>query len=329
MLEAKPATELMRRSSLGLDLVRATVAAALSASHWVGRGDKEAADQAAVDAIREALAAVDVDGVVVATEGEKDAAPCFAIGERLGNGRGQRVDVAVDPIDGTSFTAKGLPNAIAVMAMAEEGALYRAPNVHYTNKIAVGPEAHGAIDIDAPPRDNLRRIARFIDRQISDLTVVMLDRPRNEQLIEEVRRAGARLKLISGGDVAAAVETAMPDRGADVLMGIGGTPEAVLAACALKALGGDMQCRLWTGSADERNRAQEAGVPDLERVLTLDELVRNDSALFAATGITEGELLRGIRFQGEMAKTHSIAIEAASGTMSLIETWHPINGRGR
>lgn len=318
-------TEHLLQPSLGLDLVRATVAAALSASRWVGRGDKEAADQAAVDAIRAALSSVEVDGVVVATEGEKDEAPCFAVGERLGSGRGHKVDVAVDPIDGTSFTAKGLPNAIAVMAMADEGTMFRPPSIHYTNKIVVGPEAQGAIDIDAPPRDNLKRIARFMERKISDLTVVMLDRPRNESLIEEVRLAGARLKLISGGDVAAAVETAtLDDRGADVLMGIGGTPEAVLAACALKALGGDMQCRLWPRSDEERRWALDANVPDLDRVLTLDDLVSGDAVFFAATGITEGELLRGIRFHGEVAKTHSIVMESGSRTMRLIETWHPI-----
>jgi len=318
-------TERLLQPSLGLDLVRATVAAALSASRWVGRGEKEAADQAAVDAIRAALASVDVDGVVVATEGEKDEAPCFAVGERLGSGRGHKVDVAVDPIDGTSFTAKGLPNAIAVMAMADEGSMYRAPSIHYTNKIAVGPEAHGAIDIDAPPRDNLKRIARFMDRRVSDLTVVMLDRPRNEALTHEVRAAGARLKLISGGDVAAAVETAMPDdRGVHVLIGIGGTPEAVLAACALKALGGEMQCRLWPGSAEERQRGLDAGISDLDRLLTLEDLVSGGSVFFAATGITEGEFLRGIRFHGEVARADSIVVESASRTLRRIETWHPI-----
>ena len=318
-------TEGATKPSLGLDLVRATVAAALSASRWVGRGDKEAADQAAVDAIRAALATVDVDGVVVATEGEKDDAPCFAVGERLGSGRGPKVDVAVDPIDGTSFTAKGLPNAIAVIAMTDEGALCRLPSVHYMNKIAVGPEAHGAIDINAPPRDNLRRIARYTGRQVSNLTVVMLDRPRNETLVEEVRSAGARLKLISGGDVAAAVETAMPDdRGVDVLMGIGGTPEAILAACALKVLGGEMQCRLWLRSEEERRLCIDAGMADTDRVLTLDDLVSGSSVFFAATGITEGEFLRGIRFHGEVARTDSIVIESRSRTLRRIETWHPV-----
>src|SRR5579884_2474803 len=229
--------------NLALELVRVTEAAALHAARWMGRGDKEAADQAAVDAMRNALRFVDMDGVVVIGEGEKDKAPMLYIGERVGTGRAPKVDVAVDPIDGTNLTAKGLPNAITVVALAERGSMYYDPNIVYMQKIAVGPEAKGAIDINAPVKDNLQRIARYMEKNVEDLTVVILDRPRHEELIEEVRSAGARIKLITDGDVAGAIMAAMPEySGVDVLMGIGGTPEAVLAACGLKCLGGEMQC---------------------------------------------------------------------------------------
>jgi fructose-1,6-bisphosphatase II len=242
--------------NLALELVRVTEAAALRAARWMGRGDKEAADQAAVDAMREALRYVDMDGVVVIGEGEKDEAPMLYIGERVGTGRPPKVDVAVDPIDGTNLTAKGLPNAITVVAVAERGSMYYDPHIVYMQKIAVGPEARGAIDINASAKNNLLRIARFMDRNVEDLTVVVLDRPRHEELIEDIRAAGARIKLISDGDVAGAVMAALPgDTGVDALMGIGGTPEAVLAACALKCLGGDMQCKLWPRSEEERCRA--------------------------------------------------------------------------
>src|SRR5438309_604528 len=263
--------------NLALELVRVTEAAALHAARWMGRGDKEAADQAAVDAMRDALRFVDMDGVVVIGEGEKDEAPMLYIGERVGTGRPPKVDVAVDPIDGTNLTAKGLPNAITVVALAERGSMYYDPHIVYMKKIAVGPEAKGAIDINAPVKDNLHRIARYTDKEVEDLTVVVLDRPRHDDLIAEIRAAGARIKQITDGDVAGAVMAALPfDTGVDVLMGIGGTPEAVLAACALKCLGGEMQCKLWPRSEAERQKAIEAGNKDVDRVPAMDDLVGRD-----------------------------------------------------
>ena len=247
------------------------------------------------------------------------------IGERVGTGRAPKVDVAVDPIDGTNLTAKGLPNAITVVALAERGSMYYDPNIVYMEKIAVGKEAKGAIDIHAPVRDNLMRIARFMERNVEDLTVVVLDRPRHEQLIEDIRATGARIKLFTDGDVAGAVMAALPgDTGVDVLMGIGGTPEAVLAACALKCLGGEMQCKLWPRSEEERKRAEANGNTDLNRVLTLDDLVKSDDVMFAATGITNGEFLRGVRYRGDYAETYSIMMRARSGTMRRFETHHDI-----
>ena len=309
--------------NLALELVRVTEAAALYAARWMGRGDKEAADQAAVDAMRSALRFVDMDGVVVIGEGEKDEAPMLYIGERVGTGRPPKVDVAVDPIDGTNLTAKGLPNAITVVALAERGSMYYAPHIVYMEKIAVGPEAKGAIDVQAPPADNLRRIARFMDRNVEDLTVVILDRPRHEDIIQQVRAAGARIKLITDGDVAGAIMAALPgDTGVDVLMGIGGTPEAVIAACALKCLGGEMQCKLWPRSDEERQKARDAGNLDLDRVLTMDDLVRSDDVFFAATGITSGEFLRGVRYRGDYAETNSIMMRSRSGTMRRFDTHH-------
>ncbi|HEX8918673.1 MAG TPA: class II fructose-bisphosphatase [Chloroflexota bacterium] len=311
--------------NLALELVRVTEAAALRAARWMGRGDKEAADQAAVDAMRSALSFVDMDGVVVIGEGEKDEAPMLYIGERVGTGRRPKVDVAVDPIDGTNLTARGLPNAITVVALSERGSMYYDPTIVYMEKIAVGPEAKGSIDINAPPKDNLVRIARFMDRNVEDLTVVVLDRPRHEELIQQVRMAGARIKLISDGDVAGAVMAAMPfDTGVDVLMGIGGTPEAVLAACALRCLGGEIQCKLWPRSEEERNRAIECSNKDIDRVLTIDDLVNSDDVFFAATGITSGEFLGGVRYQGDRARTHSIMMRSRSGTLRRFDTHHHI-----
>lgn len=319
------ASERPLERNLALELVRVTEAAALHAARWMGRGDKEAADQAAVDAMRRALQFVDMDGVVVIGEGEKDQAPMLYIGERVGTGRPPKVDVAVDPIDGTNLTAKGLPNAITVVALAERGSMYYDPHIVYMQKIAVGPDAKGAIDINAPVKDNLQRIARYTDKQVEDLTVVVLDRPRHEELIGEVRECGARIKLITDGDVAGAVMAALPfDTGVDVLMGIGGTPEAVLATCALKCLGGEMQCKLWPRSEEERRKAIDAGNKDLDRVLTMDDLVSSDDVFFAATGITTGEFLRGVRYRGEMAETYSIMMRSRSMTMRRFETHHNI-----
>jgi fructose-1,6-bisphosphatase II len=311
--------------NLALELVRVTEAAALRAARWRGRGDREAADQAAVDAMRDALQYVEMDGVVVIGEGEKDQAPMLYIGECVGTGREPQVDVAVDPIDGTNLTAKGLPDAITAIAVATRGSMFFCPHIVYMNKIAVGPMGKGAIDINAPPRDNLFRIARFSGKNVEDLTVVILDRPRHEELIRQVREAGARIKLISDGDVAGAVMAAMEEHsGVDVLMGIGGTPEAVLAACALKSLGGDMQAKLWPRNEEERQRAIEAGVCDLDRVLTLDDLVASDDVFFAATGITGGEFLQGVRFSGNTATTQSIVMRSKSGTLRFVNTRHNI-----
>jgi len=273
--------------------------------------------------MRNALRFVDMDGTVVIGEGEKDEAPMLYIGERIGTGRPPKVDVAVDPIDGTTLTAKGLPNAITVVALAERGSMYYDPHIVYMQKIAVGPEAKGAIDINAPVRDNLLRIARFMDRDVGDITVVVLDRPRHDGLIVEIREAGARIKLISDGDVAGAVMASVPeDTGVDVLMGVGGTPEAVLATCALKCLGGEMQCKLWPRNDEERQRAIDAGVRDLDRVFTMNDLVNSDDVFFAATGITNGEFLKGVRYRGEYAETYSIMMRSRSGTMRRFETRH-------
>jgi fructose-1,6-bisphosphatase II len=312
--------------NLALELVRVTEAAALHAARWMGRGDKEAADQAAVDAMRDALRFVDMDGVVVIGEGEKDEAPMLYIGERVGTGRPPKVDVAVDPIDGTNLTAKGLPNAITVVALAERGAMYYDPHIMYMQKIAVGPAAKGAIDINAPVKDNLVRIARFMERNVEDITVVVLDRPRHDELIAEIRASGARIKLITDGDVAGAVMAALPgDTGVDVLMGIGGTPEAVLATCALKCLHGDMQCKLWPRSEEEKQRAKDAGNRDLDRVLGMNDLVNSDDVFFAASGITDGEFLHGVRYRGDIAETSSIMMRARSGTIRRCETHHHLD----
>jgi fructose-1,6-bisphosphatase II len=231
--------------------------------------------------------------------------------------------VAVDPIDGTNLTAKGLPNAITVVALAERGSMYYDPDIVYMQKIAVGQAAKGAIDINAPTRDNLLRIARFIDREVEDLTVVVLDRPRHDHLIQEIREAGARIKLITDGDVAGAIMAALPEHsGVDVLMGIGGTPEAVLAACALKCLGGEIQCRLWPRSDEERQKAEQRGNKHLNQIMTIDDLVRSDDVFFAATGITDGEFLGGVRFHGQRADTFSVMMRSVSGTMRRISTSH-------
>lgn len=310
--------------NLALELVRVTEAAALHAARWMGRGDEEAADQAAVDAMRNALRFVNMDGVVVIGEGEKDEAPMLYIGERVGTGRAPKVDVAVDPIDGTSLTAKGLPDAITAVALAERNSMYYDPNIVYMEKIAVGYQAKGAIDINASVGDNLRRIARFMDRNVEEVTVVALDRLRHDVLISEIREAGARIKLISAGDVAGAIMAALPgDTGVDVLMGIGGTPEAVLAACALKCLDGEMQCKLWPRTEDEKERALAAGA-DLDKVFTLHDLVASDDVFFAATGITDGEFLGGVRYRSSRADTHSIMMRSVSGTMRRISTNHNI-----
>jgi len=310
--------------NLALELVRVTEAAALAAARWMGRGDKEAADQAAVDAMRFVLDTIPMDGVVVIGEGEKDEAPMLYVGEQVGAAEEPKVDIAVDPIDGTRLLAQGMPNAIATVAVAERGALIGSPYVMYMEKVAVGPEAAGVIDLNDSVEENLKRVAAAKRRAVRDLTVVMLDRPRHEELMRQVREAGARLKLIPDGDVAGAVMTAMPETGVDVLLGIGGAPEAVVAACALKCTGGDIQCRLWPRNDQEWRAVAEHNL-DVERVLTGADLVAGDNAFFAATGITDGDLVRGVRFTGDGASTHSIVMRSRSGTVRKIDADHRLN----
>jgi fructose-1,6-bisphosphatase II len=307
--------------NLALELVRVTEAAALAAGRWMGRGDREAADRAAVEAMRLMLRSIDMDGVVVIGEGEKDEAPMLYNGERIGNGRLPQVDVAVDPIDGTRLLALGRPGALAVIALSERGTMFSPGRIVYMHKLAVGPEAREVIDLDAPVLENLRRIARAKGKDVDDLTVVILDRERHADLIREVRAAGARIKLIPDGDVSAALMTAFPDSGIDLLIGIGGSPEGVIAAAALKCLGGELQARLWPRNEEERRFAAEMGY-DLHRILTADDLVRGDNIFFAATGITDGEILRGVRYTGTGARTHSLVMRSRSGTIRFVEAHH-------
>jgi len=310
--------------NLSLELARVTEAAALMAGRWMGRGDKKAADQAAVDAMRQVLDTIQMAGEVVIGEGEKDEAPMLYTGERVGCADEPKVDIAVDPIDGTRLLALGMPNSITVVALAEHDSLYQWQDLAYMEKIAVGPDAVGAIRIDQSVTENLQSVARAKTCDVQDLTVVVLDRPRHEAIITEVRQAGARIKLITDGDVAGALMAAMPGTGIDILMGIGGSPEAVIAACALKCVGGDMQCRLWPRNDEERRRAEEQDL-DLARVLTLDDLVSSDNVLFAATGITDGELLEGVGYIADGATTHSLVMRAKSGTVRYIHSTHRLS----
>lgn len=307
--------------NLGFDLVRVTEAAALSCARWQGLGDKNSADQAAVEAMRHVLQWVPMDGIVVIGEGEKDEAPMLYIGEQIGTGEAPRVDVAVDPIDGTTLLSKGLPNAVSVVALASRGSMFYAPGIVYMEKIAVGRRARGQIHLDAPPADNIRAVARAKDLAVGEVTVVILDRPRHEDLVRQVRDAGARIKLISDGDVAGAIMAAMDGTGVDMLMGIGGSPEAVVAACALKCLGGEIQCRLSPRNEEEKQQAVRAGF-DIEKVLTTDDLVRDDDVFFALTGVTGGELVRGVRYTTRGAETESLTMRSRSGTVRRIESSH-------
>ena len=307
--------------NLGMDLVRCTEAAALRAARLMGRGDKNAADQAAVDAMRFALDAVPMDGVVVIGEGEKDEAPMLYIGEKVGTGDPPEVDVAVDPVEGTTLLAEGMPGAIAVVAVAERGSLYHWSGIAYMDKLAVGPQARGAIDINAPVSENIRNVARALKKEVEDITVVVLDRPRHRELIRQIRETGARIKLILHGDVSAGIMTAIEDPPADILMGIGGAPEAVITACAMKCLGGEIQCKLWPRNDDERALAAANGI-DLERVYRTSDLVRSENVFFAATGITDGEFLRGVRYFSGGARTYSVVLRAVSGTVRFIDSRH-------
>ncbi|RME84094.1 MAG: class II fructose-bisphosphatase [Caldilineae bacterium] len=310
--------------NLALELVRVTEAAAMAAGRWVGRGEKEKADQAAVDAMRLVLNSVDMDGVVVIGEGEKDEAPMLFNGERLGTGVPPAVDIAVDPIDGTTLTAKGGAGALAVVAVAERGSMFNPYHVVYMDKIAVGPQARYMIDINSSVEMNIRRVARALNKEPNDVAVMILDRPRHEKLIAEVRATGARIFLISDGDVAGAIATCLPDSGVDMLMGVGGSPEAVIAAAALKCMGGEMQCKLWPRNEEERQAAIAAGL-DLDKVLELDDLVSSDDVFFAATGVTTGALLDGVRYFGGGAITHSIVMRSRSGTVRNIRSTHRLD----
>jgi fructose-1,6-bisphosphatase II len=323
MLEERFELSGTKERNLAMELVRVTEAAALRAGRWMGKGEKEKADQAAVDAMRQALDGVDMDGIVVIGEGEKDEAPMLYIGERVGNERPPEVDVAVDPVEGTRLLSLGLPGALAVVATAERGSMYGAPpGVFYMEKIAVGPAARNVVDINAPIATNLERVARARDAQIEDLSVVILDRPRHQELIRQVREAGARIRLIMDGDVSAAIQAAMEDyRGVDVLVGIGGATEAVLAAAAIKCIGGEIQCKIWPRDEEEREKLKADGV-DLEQVLHTDDLVRGNDVSFAATGITSGELVDGVQYFGWGARTSSVMMRSRSGTIRYIQARH-------
>jgi fructose-1,6-bisphosphatase II len=311
--------------NLGLDLVRVTETAALGAARWLGRGDKEAVDQAAVDGMRLHLSTIDIDGRVVIGEGEKDRAPMLFNGEQVGNGTGMVVDVAVDPVDGTALTASGLPNAIAVIALSEgRGSMYAPGSFVYMDKIAVGPEAASLIDLDAPVADNLAKVAKANGKAMGDLRVLILDRPRNHNHIVAAREAGARISVFRDGDVAGAIATAQEDHEADVLLGIGGSPEAVIAAAALKCVGGEIQCRLWPRDESEARQAADEGL-DLDKVLTVEDLVASDNVFFAATGVTNGEFLRGVNFRGEdRAVTHSVIMRSKTGSIRYMDAVHDL-----
>ncbi|HHV07363.1 MAG TPA: class II fructose-bisphosphatase [Firmicutes bacterium] len=309
---------------LALELVRVTEAAAIACGRWMGRGDKEAADGAAVAAMRTVFDLINMDGTVVIGEGELDEAPMLYIGERLGNGTAPKVDVAVDPLEGTNILAKGLPNAIAVVAAGEEGCLLHAPDV-YMEKIAVGRWAKGKIDLDAPVIDNLRAVAKGTGKDIRDLIVVILDRPRNEELIQQIKAAGARLRLISDGDVAPAIATGINEEGPDIVWGIGGAPEGVLSAAALKCLGGEMQARLKPMSLAEQNRCQRMGITDVDKLLAMEDLVCGEEVMCAVTGITDGDLLKGVRYKGNEVRTNSLVMRATTGTIRFIEALHDLS----
>jgi fructose-1,6-bisphosphatase II len=310
--------------NLALELARATEAAAMAAARHMGRGDKELVDQAAVDAMRPVLGWIAMDGVVVIGEGEKDNAPMLYNGERVGNGSPPAVDIAVDPVEGTSLTAKSLPNAIAVVALAERGTMFDPGPGYYMDKLAVGREAAGVVDLEAPIETNLTRVAQAKGMELTELTVCVLDKPRHEELVRRILTTGARVKFLLEGDVAGAIMAARPGTGVDVLVGIGGTPEGVIAACALKCLGGTMFGRLAPRDEAERRAVLDAG-QDLDRVLTIDDLVRGDNVFFAATGVTDGELLRGVRFEGHEVLTQSLSMRSRSGAVRLIDTRHQLD----
>ncbi len=309
-------------------MVRVTEAAAILAGRWLGRGDKIAADQAAVDAMRRMLDTVAIAGTVVIGEGEMDEAPMLYIGERVGSGLGDPVDVAVDPLEGTNLVAQGRPGAIAVMALAPAGHLLHAPDM-YMDKLVAGPAGRGVLDLDAPIGENVAALARAQDRPVEDITVVVLDRPRHADLIAGVRRVGARIQLISDGDVSPAVAACLPGAGVDLLAGIGGAPEGVLAAAAVRCLGGTMMARLYPEEAAEADRARSMGLDPVDRLLTLDDLVRGNDALFVATGITDGEILKGVRYGADAVTTHSVVMRSLTGTVRFVQAEHRLERKAQ
>ncbi len=314
----------MMQRELALEFVRVTEAAALASAPWMGKGDKNAADGAAVDAMRVVFDTVNIDGVVVIGEGEMDEAPQLYTGEHIGSaGAPIQVDIAVDPVEGTNLVAKGLPNAIAVMAVAPRGTLLNAPDM-YMDKIAVGPKAKGCVHLDSPIETNLNAVARALGKSVTELTVVLLDRERHAEIIKKVRDAGARIKLITDGDVSAGIAVGFEDTGIDMLLGSGGAPEGVITAAALKCLGGEFQGRLVFYDEQEIEKANAMGITDLDKVYSIDELVRTDDVMFAGTGITDGDFLKGVRYMGEWATTHSLVMRSKTGTIRYMEARHTI-----
>jgi fructose-1,6-bisphosphatase II len=307
--------------NIAMELCRVTEAAALAAARWMGRGNKTALDQAAVNAMRDRLRVIDMDGVVVIGEGEKDEAPMLYIGEQIGNGRPPQIDVAVDPVDGTTLLSKGLPNAVSVVALAERGTMYYPPGIVYMNKLAVGPMGKGVCSLELSIEENIQALAAAKGENVDDLTVVVLDRPRHAELIERIRNVGARIKLISDGDVAGGIMPSLPETGVDMLLGVGGSPEAVLTAAALKCLGGDIQCTLWPRNDDERAQAEALGL-GLDRVLTIDDLVSGDDVFFSLTGVTDGELVKGVHYFPHGATTETLVMRSESGTIRRVQAVH-------
>lgn len=313
----------MDDKALTIEFVRVTEHAAISVARFIGRGDEKAADRAAVESMRNSLEYIDIEGTIVIGEGERDEAPMLYIGEKVGSGKGQKVDIAVDPLEGTTLAATSAPNAIAVMAIGDKGNFLHAPDT-YMQKIAVGPKAKGVIDINLSPTENLHRIAEVLNRYVEDLTVIILNRERHKALIEEVRKTGARIKLIQDGDVAGAIATAKEDSGIDVLMGTGGAPEGVLGAAALRCVGGDMQGRLSFRNEEEKERAVKMGIKDLNKIYNINELAAGD-VIFVATGVTGGDYLKGVDFFQGGAKTYSVVMRSKTGTIRYIEAIHYFN----
>ena len=307
--------------NLALDLVRATEAAAISSAYWMSKGNEKAADQAAVDAMRKAFGVIDMSGTIVIGEGERDEAPMLYIGEKVGSGRGVNLDIAVDPLEGTTITARGEPNAMSVLAAAPEGGLLNAPDT-YMDKIAVGPKCAGVIDLDSSVEENLHAVAKKLDKDIEEVTVIILDRDRHRETVEKIRKCGSRIRLIRDGDIAGALAPAIEDSGVDILIGVGGAPEGVVASVALKCLGGEIQGRLKFRNDEEKSRARKMGITDLNKKLMMDDLISSDEAMFAATGVTDGTILKGVSFLSHGAGTHSIVMRAKTKTIRFIEAKH-------